>query len=296
MICSFAKDSVFGYSTSYLPDYVEEKTKGDISADQVEIFTLEDIRRGILEKLMSLSNNCCVAVDGEQQSDLDRFAQDLISAAKKGKKFLFRSAASLLTSLANLPAQPTSPAQMSQTTRSGAGAVIVGSHVQKTTQQLQKLLELPHVVGVEIDVNQIKENLDTGHHQQLTTILERVREIHLQGQTPAIYTSREELTFADTQTRLAFGQAVSALLMDIVKGLPSDLGFLISKGGITSNDTLSKGLDLTFARLLGQIIPGVSVVKTAGDRAQFANLPVVLFPGNVGDENALALAFERLSS
>lgn len=292
----FAKDSVFGYSTSYLPDYVEEKTKGNITADQVEIFTLEDIRQGTLEKLMALSDNRCVAVDGEQQSDLDRFAKDLTSAAEKGKKFLFRSAASLLTSLANLPSQPTSPTQMSQTTRSDAGAVIVGSHVQKTTQQLQKLLELPNVVGVEIDVNQIKENLDSGHKQQLLTILERVKEIHSQGQTPAIYTSREELTFANVQTRLAFGQAVSALLMDIVKGLPSDLGFLISKGGITSNDTLSKGLDLTFVRLLGQIIPGVSVVKTAGDRTQFANLPVVLFPGNVGDENALALAFERLSS
>ncbi len=130
----------------------------------------------------------------------------------------------------------------------------------------------------------------------LILLLKQVREIHAQGQTPAIYTSREELSFADAQTRLAFGEAVSALLMDIVKGLPDDLGFLISKGGITSNDTLSKGLSLTFARLLGQIVPGVSIVTTAADHPQFANLPVVLFPGNVGDDDALALAFERLSN
>jgi len=45
--------------------------------------------------------------------------------------------------------------------------------------------------------------------------------------------------------------AVSSLLMDIVRGLPSDIGFLISKG-ITSNDVLSTGLALTSARLLGQ--------------------------------------------
>jgi uncharacterized protein YgbK (DUF1537 family) len=31
----FAKDSVFGYSYSYLPDYVEEKTKGRIPAAKV---------------------------------------------------------------------------------------------------------------------------------------------------------------------------------------------------------------------------------------------------------------------
>ena len=292
----FAKDSVFGYSTSYLPDYVEEKTKGAISASQVEKITLENIRQGTLERLMSLKDNQCVAVDGEQQSDLDRFAEDLIAAAASGKKFLFRSAASLLTSLANLPAQPTSPEEMNQTTRAGAGVVVVGSHVQKTTQQLQQLLKEPNIVGIEIDVNRVKETLGAGHDQQLKEILEQVEEIHSRGQTPAIYTSREELTFADAQTRLTFGQAVSALLMDIVRGLPDDLGFLISKGGITSNDTLSKGLNLTFARLLGQVVPGVSAIATTADHPQFPNLPVVLFPGNVGDDRALALAFERLSS
>ena len=292
----FAKDSVFGYSTSYLPDYVEEKTKGRISANQVERFLLEDIRQGTFVKLMALNNNVCVAVDGEQQSDLDLLAKDLTAAAAQGKKFLFRSAASLLTSLANLPLQPTSPKAMSQITRTGAGAIIIGSHVQKTTQQLQQLLKVPGIVGVEIDVNRLKDTLDVGHEEQLQELAAQVKEIHAQGKTPAVYTSREELTFADAQTRLAFGQAVSALLMEIVRSLPDDLGFLISKGGITSNDTLSEGLSLTFARLLGQIVPGVSIVTTAADHPQFANLPVVLFPGNVGDDDALALAFERLSN
>ena len=292
----FAKDSVFGYSTSYLPDYVEEKTNGKISASQVERFLLKDIRQGTLDRLMTLNNNVCVVVDGEQQSDLDQLAKDLTTAAAQGKKFLFRSAASLLTSLANLPAQPTSPEAMSQITRTGAGAVIVGSHVQKTTQQLQQLLKVSGVVGVEIDVNRLKDTLDVGHEEQLQELAAQVKEIHSQGKTPAVYTSREELTFANSQTRLAFGQAVSALLMEIVRSLPQDLGFLISKGGITSNDTLSKGLSLTSARLLGQIVPGVSVVTTDASHSQFANLPVVLFPGNVGDQDALALAYHRLAN
>ena len=217
----FAKDSVFGYSTSYLPDYVEEKTAGKIPANKVERFLLKDIRQGTLDKLMALNNNVCVAVDGEQQSDLDRLAKDLTAAAAQGKKFLFRSAASLLTSLANLPAQPTAPEAMSQTTRTGAGAVIIGSHVQKTTQQLQQLLKVPGIVGVEIDVNRLKDTLDVGHEEQLQELAAQVKEIHAQGKTPAVYTSREELTFADAQTRLAFGQAVSALLMEIVRSLPS---------------------------------------------------------------------------
>ena len=292
----FAKDSVFGYSTSYLPDYVAEKTNGKIPASQVARFLLEDIRQGTLERLMKLKNNQCVAVDGEQQSDLDKFAEDLTAAAAQGKKFLFRSAASLLTSLANLPPQPYSPEAMDLTTRSSLGAVIVGSHVKKTTQQLQKLLEAPGIVGVEIDVAQLKDNLDDAHDTLLQRALSEIEHIHAEGKTPAIYTSREELTFSDAQTRLAFGEAVSTLLMDIVRGLPKDIGFLISKGGITSNDTLSKGLALTSARLLGQVIPGVSVVTTDADHPQFAELPVVVFPGNVGGKEALAIAYQRLST
>lgn len=292
----FAQDSVFGYSTSYLPEYVAEKTKGEIPANTVERFLLSDVRQGTLERLMALKNNQCVAVDGEQQSDLDRFAADLLTAAAQGKKFLFRSAASLLTALAKLPPQPTPSEEMNRITRSSSGAVIIGSHVQKTTDQLQQLLKAPGIVGLEIDVSRIRDNPVTSHDELLSEVLSQVQKIHANGQTPAIYTSREELTFADKQTRLAFGEAVSTLLMDIVKGLPDDIGFLISKGGITSNDTLSKGLELTSARLLGQVIPGVSIVTTAADHPQFANLPVVLFPGNVGGDDGLAIAYKRLAT
>ncbi|MGI8934437.1 MAG: four-carbon acid sugar kinase family protein [Phormidesmis sp.] len=292
----FAKDSVFGYSTSYLPDYVAEKTKGKIPASQVERFLLDDIRQGSLARLMNLHDNQCVAVDSQQQSDLDKFAEDLIAAAAQGKKFLFRSAASLLTALAKLPPQPTPPEEMNRITRSSSGAIIIGSHVKKTTQQLQKLLEVPGIKGIELDVARLKENPETSHGELLQEVTSQIEQIHARSQTPAVYTSREELNFSNAQTRLAFGEAVSTLLMDIVKSLPSDIGFLISKGGITSNDTLSKGLALTSARLLGQVIPGVSIVTTAADHPQFANLPVVLFPGNVGDDDGLALAYQRLAS
>jgi len=94
---------------------------------------------------------------------------------------------------------------------------------------------------------------------------------------------------------MAFGQEVSRLLMAIVRYLPVDISFLISKGGITSNDVLSTGLNLATARLLGQIIAGCSVITTPSDHPYFANLPVVLFPGNVGDRTALLTVYQRLS-
>ena len=83
--------------------------------------------------------------------------------------------------------------------------------------------------------------------------------------------------------------------MDIVRGLPSTLGYLISKGGITSNDVLSQGLALRTSRVLGQILPGCSVVRCPDEHPHLPGLPVVIFPGNVGDEDALARTYARLA-
>ncbi len=291
----FARDSVFGYSHSYLPDYVAEKTHGQIPADRVVRFLLDEVRTGSLDRLMQLERNRCCVVDGEQQSDFDKFAADIITAASHGKKFLFRSGASILTSLANLGAQPVPATEMAKYVRDGKpGAIIIGSHVKKTTEQLTQLLKAKGIVGVEIDVSQLLGDNPATRAQLLDLTSQQINAIHQAGNTPAIYTSRQELTFDSIQIRLKFGEAVSALLMEIIRALPADIGFLISKGGITSNDTLSKGLAMSTARLLGQILPGCSAIVTPPNHPQFPNLPVVLFPGNVGDADALATAYLRL--
>ncbi|ACC82036.1 four-carbon acid sugar kinase family protein [Nostoc punctiforme] len=291
----FARDSVFSYHHSYLPKYVEEKTQGRISAEAVERFLLADIRAGSLERLLQLSGNQCAVVDGETQDDLNRFAVDILAAASQGKRFLFRSGASILTALAALPPQPIAAENMAQYVRQGKpGAVIVGSHVKKTTQQLEALLQIEGTVGIEVNVARL---LDDANQSAvlLTEIKESTQAAHEAGKTPVVYTSRQEMSFKDVNTRLEFGAKVSSLLMDIVRGLPSDIGFLISKGGITSNDVLSTGLTLTSARLLGQILAGCSMVLTPSDHPQFPDLPVVLFPGNVGDADALGTIYQRLT-
>lgn len=292
----FAHDSVFGYKHSYLPDYVEEKTKGRIPSSSVERFVLDDIRAGSLARLMQLSSNQCCVVDAETQADLDRFAKDILEASAQGKHFLFRSAASLLTSLAQLPPQPVPAESMSQYVRSPKpGVAIVGSHVQKTTEQLEQLLQVEGIVPVEVEVSRLLTGENSEYQSLLAQVLQQVHQIHAANQTAVVFTSRQELTFSDVQTRLNFGKTVSQLLMDVVRGLPEDIGFLISKGGITSNDMLSNGLALTTARLLGQILAGCSVVITPAEHPQFPNLPVVLFPGNVGDAKALATVYHRLT-
>ena len=288
----FARDSVFGYRHSFLPDYVEEKTGGRIRAGQVERFTLEDVRGDVSARLMALAGNRCCVVDAETQADLDRFAGQLRTAAARGKRFLFRSAASLLTALARLPLQPVAAGAMGAYVRGQRpGAVIVGSHVKKTTAQLEHLLKEPGVASLEVDVDRIP----THREGLLADLLARAADGHARGLTPVIFTSRDERRFPDQAARLAFGEQVSAFLMDVVRGLPETLGFLISKGGITSNDVLSDGLALKTARVLGQVLAGCSVVRCPADHPRFPDLPVVIFPGNVGDDDALATVFRRLA-
>ncbi len=287
----FARDSVFGYHYSYLPDYVAEKTGGRMAAEQVERLTLEAVRGDLSARLSALHDNRCCVVDGEVQSDLNRFSQQVMAAAAAGKRFLFRSAASLLTALAALPPQPVAAEAMGSFVRGGrAGAVVVGSHVAKTTQQLQPLLQQAGVAGIEIEVSRIP----TEHSELLHQITTQAAALHEQNQTVVIYTSRTELQFATQAERLAFGEQVSAFLMAVVQHLPPTLGFLISKGGITSNDVLSHGLALTTSRVVGQILAGCSVVCCPADHPRYPQLPVVIFPGNVGDEQALVTVWRRL--
>jgi uncharacterized protein YgbK (DUF1537 family) len=288
----FANDSVFGFKHSYLPDYVEEKTQGRIKSDEVERFLLEDVRGDSMARLMALGDNQCCVVDCETQADLNSFCTQLIAAADQGKHFLFRSGASLLTALAKLPPQPVTAEDMSRYVRNAsAGAVIVGSHVKKTTQQLEQLLKMEKIVPIEVDVNRLEHERE----RMLEDIVSQIQQFHDEGKTPAIFTSRTELTFDDQATRLAFGEMVSDFLMDVVRRLPQTLGFLISKGGITSNDVLSSGLALQTSRVVGQILPGCSVVRCPDDHPRFPQMPVVIFPGNVGDENGVATAYARLA-
>ena len=289
----FARDSLFGYGHSYLPDYVVEKTQGKIASEEVVTLQLEDLHsRDLTDRLMTLKDNCCVVVDGETQEDFERFAAALFAATNQGKRFLFRSAASLITSLAQLGKQPIPPEAMARyKTNHKPGVILVGSHVGKTTRQLEQLLQQPSTVGIEFEVMRLQDK-PAARDIILQEILDRVLTVWRQGKTPVIFTSREEVTFVDLQERIDFGRAISNLLMDVVRGLPSDIGFLISKGGITSNNLLSEGLNLTTVRLLGQILPGCCVVRTAEDHPQFPSLPVVLFPGNVGDDRGLVAAWE----
>jgi uncharacterized protein YgbK (DUF1537 family) len=159
----FARDSVFGYRHSYLPDYVEEKTGGRIKAGQVERFTLEDVRGDVSARLMALAGNRCCVVDAETQADLDHFADQLRTAAAR------RASASC--SVPPPACSPPWPGCRPAGGGRGHGGLCARPaarrghrrlHVKKTTAQLEQLLKEPGVASLEVDVDRIpthRENL-----------------------------------------------------------------------------------------------------------------------------------------
>jgi uncharacterized protein YgbK (DUF1537 family) len=71
------------------------------------------------------------------------------------------------------------------------------------------------------------------------------------------------------------------------------LGYLISKGGITSHTLLAEGLQLALVELQGQLEPGLSLVLAPAEAA-VPRLPVVTFPGNLGEADSLVAAWRLL--
>jgi hypothetical protein len=68
---------------------------------------------------------------------------------------------------------------------------------------------------------------------------------------------------------------------------------VISKGGITSHTLLAEGLGCSAVELQGQLLPGLSLVLT-GPEARVPALPVLTFPGNLGDADTLRQAWQLL--
>ncbi|AFY40347.1 hypothetical protein Lepto7376_4233 [[Leptolyngbya] sp. PCC 7376] len=289
----FAKDRVFGFKDSFLPNYIAEKTNGAIAAKDVDILEPQQSSKNVDDYLLGLSNNKQVVLSATTQQDFDQLVNPLQAATNKGKKFLFRSAASLLTSLANVGKQPV-PAEKMATYRQSKknGIIFVGSYVQKTTDQLTELLQLDDVRGIEIDIYAC-QNADQ-RKKLVTAITTQLETLFAKNITPVLFTQRTFQTQKTASEQMIFGQNINQCFQEILLLLPPDLGFIISKGGNTTNQLLSRGLALKTVQLLGQILPGCCLVKTSDSHPKFSNLPIVLFPGNVGDRQGLITTYKRL--
>lgn len=302
---AFARDRLFGFSSSALPAWVEEKSTGRIPAATVARLDLSDLEgpaEALQARLAQFSGGQVVAVDAEQPEQLARLGRAVWAAtdpaASRPRRLLFQSAASLINGLVPLPPQPRDAAGLAALRRRDAdesplpSLVMVGSHVPLADAQLEALLQESACSPVELPVAKLARVLEGPAPAELLRSLEQVwleqlRAALSRGQTPVLFSTRGELVCASSAERRRFGLALAALMARLAAALAPELGLIISKGGITTHTLLADGLGVDWVELQGQLLPGLSLVL-AGD------LPVITFPGNLGDAGTLRQAWRML--
>jgi uncharacterized protein YgbK (DUF1537 family) len=290
----FARDSVFGYASSNLREWVEEKTHKQISAKNVLSISLEDLREAgpnqVTERLMDLQGRKVCVVNAASYRDLEVFVLGLLRAEAQGRRFLYRTAASFVQVRAGLSSRPLLSFDDLELSESGGGLTLVGSYVPRSTGQLRALLSLPEMTGVEINVARILD--DCQQNAEIERVLNRAQKLLEEGHNAVVYTSRKLITGRDEEN-LSIGKRVSAALTEVVKNLSVPPRYLIAKGGITASDVATEGLNVKRALVLGQILPGVPVWRL-GPESRFPGIPYVVFPGNVGGSSALVDAVKKM--
>jgi uncharacterized protein YgbK (DUF1537 family) len=297
----FAKDLVFGYETAYLPEWIAARSGGRWQAEEVVSIGLELIRSGgvaaVAERLQNVSGGRPVIVNAAGYGDLAVVVLALLQAEAAGKLFLYRTAASFVRlrgAIKNRPLLKRSEV-LGDSPVQGGGIVVVGSYVPGSSLQLEGLLALPNVKGIEISVGQVirgAADLDEASRVAGEQLEATVNE----GLVGVLYTSRELVTSSERLANLEIGKQVSRALVKALQHINCRPRYLIAKGGITSHDIAQKGLGVERALVLGQLLPGVPVWRLeAGTQPRFQGLPYVVFPGNVGGPEALAEAVKMLS-
>ncbi len=291
----FAKDAAFGYRHSALPAWVAEKTQGRVPAEAVASITLADLRQGgpdaVLAKLLTVRDGRICIVNAAALRDLEVLVTALLQAEAQGKHFLYRTAASFVQIRAGLATRPLLTAGDLALPAQGGGLFVVGSYVPKTTGQVNALLAEPALVQVEVDVPAL---LDARRDAEIARATGALNRALAAGQDAVLYTSRGLVTGADAAASLSIGSQVSSALVAIVRGLDTQPRYLVAKGGITSSDIATAALGIRRALVLGQILPGVPVWQT-GAESRYPGLPYIVFPGNVGTDQALVTIYQGLA-
>jgi uncharacterized protein YgbK (DUF1537 family) len=293
----FAGDPVFGYKAWNLREWILEKSRGAISGDKIRSLSLDDIRCGgpghVARIVQNLPRGTFCIVNAADYRDLAVFVLALLEAEAKGKKFLFRSAASFVATRLGLEARPLlSAKEICDLDTNVGGLVVCGSYVPGSTQQLQKLLEEASVDPIEFRVAEFVNAKSPENY--ISQVTRDVRERLRSGRHVVIFTSRQYVGSEDAQESLAIGRKVAAALARIVRELEIRPRFLIAKGGITSSEVATSGLGVTRAIVRGQALPGVPVWEL-DEHALHPGLKYVVFPGNVGGPDALVSLVKSLS-
>ncbi|XP_057973256.1 uncharacterized protein LOC131161483 [Malania oleifera] len=290
----FAKDAAFGYKSSNLREWVEEKTAGRVPASSVASISIQLLRKGgpdaVYEYLCSLPKGSTCIVNAASERDMAVFAAGMIQAELKGKRFLCRTAASFVSArIGIVQKDPILPKDLGINKEKNGGLIVVGSYVPKTTKQVEELKKQcgNNLRTIEISVDKVTMKSSQEREEEINRTTE-MADVFLKSQKDTlIMTSRELIVGKSPSESLEINFKVSSALVEIVKQIRARPRYILAKGGITSSDLATKALEAKQAKIVGQALAGVPLWQL-GPESRHPGVPYIVFPGNVGDSNALA--------
>lgn len=294
----FAQDETFGYHSSNLCEYVEEKTNGVFQRKDCICISLDMLRTMDIDAIENLlvctSGFQKIIVNAIDNVDVKVFCIALYRAMKKGKHFMIRSAAALVKAVGCISDQALlSRTDLVKEKRTTGGIIVIGSHTKKTTAQLEELKKNSKIYFIEMNSNLVLKGDEL--EKETEQILKKEERLLVEGITVCVSTKRTLLKVEhDTpEDALLRSVKISDALKNCVGCLKVTPAFVLAKGGITSSDVGIKALRVKKAKVLGQIEPGIPVWQT-DEESLFPGIPYIIFPGNVGNEDTLKKAVEKL--
>ncbi|XP_078444833.1 ketose-bisphosphate aldolase class-II family protein [Wolffia australiana] len=298
----FSKDAAFGYNSSNLCEWVEEKTKGRVSASSVASISIQLIRKGgpaaVCEHLLNLPKGSICIVNAASDQDMTVFAAGMIQAERKGTRFLCRTAASFVSACIGIkPKPPISPACIAGRLVKGGGLIVVGSYVPKTTKQVMMLKsKLEHAIkSIEVLVEKLSMSSSENREAEISHAAETASSYLKLGKDVLLMTSRDLIKGRTPSESLEINFQVSSGLVEIVRRISIRPRYILAKGGITSSDLATKAFEARRAKVVGQALPGVPFWEL-GPESRYPGIPFIVFPGNVGNVNALAEVVQKWSN
>lgn len=296
----YARDATFGYSTSWLPGFVAEKSRGAMASDDVRRIDLDLLRsddpNGVREVLRGADaqqgTRPWVVADVVDYADLYRLSTVLLDLEREGRRFVCRTGPSFVRAFGGVFGSPTlsdeAAACVGGTGR--GGLVVVGSHVGLSSRQLEYLRRTSDHPLVELDVRRL---LDAGD-DHVADVADRLADALRRG-SAVLATSRHLVTGADGDDSLRISRVVARALVAVVRRVTetAEPAYLVAKGGITSSTLFSDALGASRALVRGSLLPGMVSMWSPVD-GRHPGLPYVVFAGNVGTDTSLAQVVARL--
>lgn len=267
----YAADPVFGFTHGRLVDYVREK-----SGRRGVHVPLDAVRGGGLTAVLRDADAGDVILpDVVDDNDIQAIATAITDAQQAGRNIVVRCAAPLAAALAGVTSSGLLARPLVQHPQ--RTLLVCGSHTIGATRQLEPVIATWGEPAL-IDTSAALQNSSRAGADAAAAASNQ-----LDARGLAILTS--ERVRSTEHNTLEHGSRIMEALTAAVRTVIGTVDVVIAKGGITSADVARVGIGARSARVLGQVLAGISVWDlTAADGHRVL---YVVVPGNVGGPDTL---------